>query len=1278
MKINSSSKSDTSIRSWLAAFLGICVLLPVPAFAQQPTDVYNYQRVTKYTYSSIGQVQTQTEESSSDTLCSTTTYAYDGYGNRTGARTSNCSGATGRALFAAREVTNDYAAQAAGACAVASTAPLPSQPGSFPTSTVNTLGHKVVSNFDPRFGVAVDVTSPNCLTAKVQLDDFGRTVRETRSDGTSTVRAYCLIKSAELSQADLSSNSSNCPASLTAGEVPANAVAYTHVEPHSRSDVKDGAFTRVYVDAAGNVLRTVTEAFDGSVQPLGAGRLIVQDNDFNQLGTKILETQPYFLDTSASVASNSSGTYGMSMSVLDVLGRPATIYQTDPKGSQSGVQFNGRGARQSSQTRYIYDGLMSKTINDLNLTKTEERNIDGQLIRVTDAIGAQMAYQYDAFGNLIKTKDPLQNVVSVEFDIRGNRTKLRDPDSGTTSYAQNALGETVWQQSANQAARGQSTTFSYDGLGRMTARSEGDLSSTWTYDRYADGSGCPAGIGKLCESSTDNGVSQRTYYDTLGRPTLSRRKVSNGPTFTTSLSYDLDHGRIATMTYPSGLRLTYGYTTGLGYLETVSSGSTVFWRGLSLNAWGRSELSTLGNGVQSKVVFDPVTGRTVEMGAGVNNSVFHHTYDYDGLSNLTRRVDSNGAGDGRQVEENYHYDNINRLDQYIVSGAGMAFPQTRTVDLRYNEVGSLRFKTDVGIYSYPAAGSARPHAVASIEGPAANVFGYDDNGNMITASTGKYRRIGYTSFDLPDSDTGIEGRNGTRYTWVYDADHARIKEVRTGASGTRTTYNVHPDKSGGLGFEQEIGENGSVKNRQYISVGGDSIGMVTTAGAISNPDNPQPGDASAAVAKIEYWHKDHLGSISAITDNGGAVTQRMAYDPFGKRRVTDGSYDAAGNIIIDNAQGTDRGFTGHENLDDVGVVHMNGRIYDSTIGRVMQADPYIQAPDNLQSFDRYSYVMNNPLNATDPSGELWGFLKEFWHWISSQGVSVSVSSNPGYKAPSSALPPNAANTGQQCNITGGAGTFTACNGAQSGGSGTASGNISVSGGGAGTAASGHPAAAPSGTSPITSNSTTKESANNEGATMFANGASGNVMPGFGTGKGATTPVAGVPDKCGNLGCVSQATGEATPVVHVSGNPQRDVVNDMYSQNATAFWNSGRSFFSSWSGFTKMALVAPLAPSGGAAGAVTEISYGVKATRYSSIQLNVNLTQAEAIENLAANGFAKALSKDGTVTIMSNGEKVYRFYPASTGAGVPGAASGVPSASISILDKIITKLRFIGN
>ncbi len=81
-------------------------------------------------------------------------------------------------------------------------------------------------------------------------------------------------------------------------------------------------------------------------------------------------------------------------------------------------------------------------------------------------------------------------------------------------------------------------------------------------------------------------------------------------------------------------------------------------------------------------------------------------------------------------------------------------------------------------------------------------------------------------------------------------------------------------------------------------------------------------------------------------------------------------------LITDTTQ---RGFTNHEMLDEVDIIHMNGRIYDGRLGRFLQADPLIQEPNNSQSLNRYSYVINNPLSYTDPTG--YNFLKKYWRAI---------------------------------------------------------------------------------------------------------------------------------------------------------------------------------------------------------------------------------------------------------------------------------------------------------
>lgn len=260
------------------------------------------------------------------------------------------------------------------------------------------------------------------------------------------------------------------------------------------------------------------------------------------------------------------------------------------------------------------------------------------------------------------------------------------------------------------------------------------------------------------------------------------------------------------------------------------------------------------------------------------------------------------------------------------------------------------------------------------------VYGYDANGNAVSATAGQWRSISYTSFNLPDSNLGAQGPIvngvGLKTTWGYDENHQRIKEERTNTQGTRTTWYLHPDNQGGLGFETESTGGATNVNRHYLNAGGQMVVLVTRQALSSYAGSAQtaPPTVSTTITaiKLEYWHKDHLGSTIATSDHGGAVTARYAYDPFGKRRIANGQYDAFGTLVIDWVEGsnkdTDRGFTGHEHLDELGLIHMNGRIFDPVIGRFLQADPFIQAMEELQNYNRYSYCYGNPLNCTDPTG----------------------------------------------------------------------------------------------------------------------------------------------------------------------------------------------------------------------------------------------------------------------------------------------------------------------
>jgi RHS repeat-associated protein len=1027
---------DTHIAGKLLASLTLAVAAGASAQAQIPADPYDYSRSTSFVYQSNGRLDRETVEPDNTALCVDTIHAYDDYGNRQSSYTGNCYGATGLSQFKARtDKSALYDPQSVTIAGVSATV----SKGLFATRVTNALNQSEDRTYDPRFGAALTLRGPNGLTTEWQLDAHGRKVLEKRADGTKTGMYYCwLTKSFNGVVIDTSSNSPQCHNGIApdarlvptpaANEAPADAVRYEHSVALGTNDAPITAFVRLYYDRAGRKIRSVTQAFDVTTQPGGTDRLIVQDTDYNQYGAAQVTTQPYFLDTGSSLASGTS-TYGMALTEYDALGRPTAVFTTDPTatgqvgGSVASKSFGNRGVRQAARTTFEYRGLTTVTVNDKGQPRTEEKNPEGLLVRITDASGsnaangAQLVHQHDAFGQLVATKDALGNITRITYDIRGRKIVLNDPDAGVTAYCYDALGQLKAQQSSNQRGGSHTpgtcpaaaitettaptvagwTTQAHDVLGRLTQRVQPEYVSNWAYDS------CTMGVGKLCTSGTNHGVSRRFAYDGLGRPSSSRTELTGDPSFASTLSYDATTGRVQSQTYPSGVKISYQYTSR-GFLRTVQNDTsmtlnplpaaaggapgasttvaagTVLWQALAANAWGKTEQQSFANGVNSRAVFEAQSGRLTNLSAGptTTNSVVDQRYRWDNTGLLTQRIDA--IGDAAQpavaIADDIQHDSLGRIKQYQVSGNGT--PSSRTVTLEYNALGMLLYKSDVGNYSYPVQGVAngRPHAVQSIAGAYNANYQYDNNGNATSADAGKWRGIAYTSFNLPDGNQGIQGpADGPRNTWMYDENQQRIKDMRVNASGTRTTWNLHPDNAGGLGFEHELATDGTRSNRHYLSAGGAAFAVLVTRGAMPTLDAAQTAPtalASVAAVKLEYWHKDHLGSLIASTDHTGAVTERYAYDPFGKRRFTNATYDAFGALVIDwttdTNKGTDRGFTGHEHLDELGLIHMNGRIFDPTTARFTQADPLIQDPGNLQNFDRYQYCFNSPLGCTDPSG----------------------------------------------------------------------------------------------------------------------------------------------------------------------------------------------------------------------------------------------------------------------------------------------------------------------
>ncbi len=153
-------------------------------------------------------------------------------------------------------------------------------------------------------------------------------------------------------------------------------------------------------------------------------------------------------------------------------------------------------------------------------------------------------------------------------------------------------------------------------------------------------------------------------------------------------------------------------------------------------------------------------------------------------------------------------------------------------------------------------------------------------------------------------------------------------------------------------------------SKEILYVGGDAYSAPAVL-VIPELDNPW---------KLYYICRDYMGSITHVVNANGSLKQELSYDAWGRLRnpATQVTYTPGSEPVLFLG----RGYTGHEHLTAFGLINMNARLYDPALGRFLSPDPYVQAPDFSQSFNRYSYCVNNPLIYSDKSGEF--FVIDDW------------------------------------------------------------------------------------------------------------------------------------------------------------------------------------------------------------------------------------------------------------------------------------------------------------
>jgi RHS repeat-associated protein len=634
----------------------------------------------------------------------------------------------------------------------------------------------------------------------------------------------------------------------------------------------------------------------------------------------------------------------------DPLGRPSKI--TDP--TMAARSWKYPGAFQTEHTDAVgnlktslvdADGLLASTseLVTSNLTTTQS------LVRTR--------FTYDAAGRPltvglggVPAADP-KYTRNMTYDVLGRLRTVDDPAAGNVELRYNAFGEIRWSDEGGEQHR-----IGHDVLGRRTARTPG---AVFVWDP-------PPFRGVLGRSDFPSlaGIIRRDYeYDSAARPAgVTVSELAGSPqtvqrSYRVGLSYD-GNGRLDVISYPdkigtqaitNPMKIQYQYLRGhlwkaQAMAGTLSSGARNLWL-LNTSSPTRLETRTF-DGTIDRIDYDLQTGRPTRVGIG---NIESFTYDYFPNGDLKSRQAQN-----LDVDE-MEYDSLGRLEivRHTSGSGATSFRREHS----YDDFGSL---TDLKTYdnatagslvesrrytlgfTNPATGRLNPYAVASESGAFTRSYTYNGRGQRASITeNGTTHALTYNRFSLLDSVTRTAPtlQNGPHYR--YDARGGRFSKTEGEVSSYYLDDLFEHREGGGWG-------------RSYIynvKAGGQVVALVRDV---------FPTGSGTPTRTVTYPHRDVHGSVVAVT---GAGAQRFYYDPFGERVTDDGKTPAAMPSSLER-----HGFTGHEHEDWGGLIFMKGRIYDPTSRRFLTPDPFVHAPGLSQGWNSYSYVLNNPLRYTDPSG----------------------------------------------------------------------------------------------------------------------------------------------------------------------------------------------------------------------------------------------------------------------------------------------------------------------
>lgn len=611
---------------------------------------------------------------------------------------------------------------------------------------------------------------------------------------------------------------------------------------------------------------------------------------------------------------------------------------------QVGNVTNKEGNLILSET-YTYDARGRKTKEVSSTGASTTYSYGKRTVKVTSA-GRSTTTEYDAWGNTIRTTDPLGTTVTYtynsngqpkciktdgsevtfKYDDAGHRIEMNDPDAGITTYSYGADGTLLSQTDARKVT----TSYSYDKLGRVVQKTYKDKSNSKSIQVNEYGTS-GYGTNRIVKQTFD-GYERRFTYDKYGRVLSETRDVNHHligkKSYKIAYSYNA-LGQKKSVSYPGTIApLVFNYSYDkYGYLNEIKQGSQSVYSVKCYNGL-TLETNTVA-GVLSKTV-DKDGYPSVYQLSGKDSQTF--SFDKK-TGNLLGRFWKHGVT--TMLNDSMRYDKLDRLVSVIDKNTNK-----RTMTMTYANNGNILSKTGVGTYTYDT--ETKPHAVTSVSNSSKTI-----GSNLV-----------HTVFDLNGRICSVS-TNGANITYMYGPDDEKWMTVSWSPNQTCENDIEHLY----FGDYERIIEDDVITEQYFL--GNDVIVVSKTVG------NEDPR---------WYVHQavtDYLGSVLAVYDEYKNEVFRAKYDAWGKQTV------------YTNTINLQYGYTGHEMLTYFDLIDMGARLYDPNLGRFISCDNYVQAPNNSQSFNRYSYCFNNPLKYTDPDGNIA---------LSTAAAIVSIASSMMYAA----------------------------------------------------------------------------------------------------------------------------------------------------------------------------------------------------------------------------------------------------------------------------------------